>query len=397
MRTMIQNGVYLLLCLSFLFNMTSCKDDDPDYSRVDPPVVPITHGISGIIKTMGGEVIKDATITLTSGSTVLTQKTDATGSFSFEGLQSGDYTIKAEIAGRLSESEKISFTDQSVAQRTMWTPMMIKSGVEELVKAAEGKVVTTETETITQEENAKITIVSTVPANAIESDATLIFTPIYSIADAQKTRAVENEVMAMGIKVSCSNANLQLKKEIAMVFNLSTNAIKVAKIRKYENGQWIDISSQFVDNKITFEANAFTSYALFLPSVTKSSTSGTIPVTFEKAEYDNLYGAADMLVQNVAYTYKSGSQITSTSQTPLAIFLTELLAREIKGKAVSDVKGSHPMNLTLPVGTKMVVKGTQQVTTQTLTSNGISASGKEYGGVKVVFETGNRQHSGGSN
>lgn len=53
--------------------------------------------------------------------------------------------------------------------------------------------------------------------------------------------------------------------------------------------------------------------------------------------------------------------------------------------------------MTLPVGTKLAISGTQQINTVTASAAGRSVSGTQYGDVTVTVVTSNRQHTGGSN
>jgi hypothetical protein len=55
------------------------------------------------------------------------------------------------------------------------------------------------------------------------------------------------------------------------------------------------------------------------------------------------------------------------------------------------------MDVTLPVGTKMELSGSQAVNTVTAASGSRSVSATSYGDVTVKVTTSNRSHTGGGN
>lgn len=104
MKKLMRTGACLLLVVSMTLCFAGCKKDDPDYENVTPPVVAVAHSISGRITSMSGEGII-ATVTM-GGSESKTTGED--GTFLFENVKSGTYTLKAEASGKLSKEVSVT-------------------------------------------------------------------------------------------------------------------------------------------------------------------------------------------------------------------------------------------------------------------------------------------------
>ena len=64
----VKKGAFMLLVASLVMGVTSCKDDDPDYENVTPPVVEVAPSqITGVVSAMNGDAIKGATVKATTG------------------------------------------------------------------------------------------------------------------------------------------------------------------------------------------------------------------------------------------------------------------------------------------------------------------------------------------
>lgn len=171
--------------------------------------------------------------------------------------------------------------------------------------------------------------------------------------------------------------------------------MEVVTVKKNVNGNWQEVSAQKNGNKVVVDADNFGTYSVFADvDVTFNAT--TEPISFDNSEYDNLYGSKDLTVGNVTYTYKQGGEIEKATG-KLNAQLRQILAQQIQGNKVTTATGTYPINVTLPVGTALLLSGNQKVETGTATCNGKSASGKVYGNVSVTATAYNRQHTGGSN
>ena len=170
---------------------------------------------------------------------------------------------------------------------------------------------------------------------------------------------------------------------------------ELSQHKKYVNGTWVDAEYTVgTDGKVTVVADQFTSYSL-LCGATITSLTTSEALSFSPDEWDNLYGSGDMSVPSASYSYKIGTDISSSGTNKITAYLIEIVARAA-GAGVTTATGTYPINVILPVGTAMSISGQQKVTTLTASALGRSVSGKQYGTVSVVTSTWNRRHTGGS-
>lgn len=394
MRKLKKSGVFALLGMALTFGVTSCGDDDPDYSNVTPPTVAVTHCISGRVTAIDGEGIS-ATVSM--NGTSVTTNTD--GTFVFENVTAGTYTLKAEASGKVSKETSVTVSDGN-SNNPVWNVALSNEGTEIKVNAdgsANGGVTS---ETLKGNEDGEITMTLTAPVGAVESGATIIVTPIYYAEEAGQadvravgTKAVGN-IFLIGTKVSCSNASATLQQSVTLEYDVDPEIAETITAQKYVNGQWVDAEYTVEGGKVTVVADQFTSYSL-LCSATISSSKTSETVSFTPDSWDNLYGSGDVSVSSASYSYKIGTEINSTGTNKITAYLIEIVARAA-GAGITTVTGTYPINVTLPIGTAMSISGQQEVTKFTASALGRSVSGKQYGTVSVIISTWNRIHTGGS-
>lgn len=389
-------GVRLaLLGLTLVFGATSCSDDDPDYSNVTPPTVAVTHSISGRVTGIDGEGLS-ATVSM--NGTSVTTGTD--GTFVFENVAAGSYTLKAEASGKESKETSVTVSDGD-SNNPVWNVTLSNKGTE-ITANADGSVnggVTSETLKGNEEGGIEMTL--TAPAGAVEAGTQIIVTPIYSTEEAEQvvvrsisTKAVGSTLL-IGTRVSSSNASASLQKPVTLEYDVDPDIAATITAQKYVNGQWVDAEYTVEGGKVTVVADLFTSYSL-LCSATITSSVSSETVSFTPNSWDNLYGSGDISVSSASYSYKIGTDISSSGTNKITAYLIEIVARTA-GAGVTTVTGTYPINVTLPVGTAMSINGHQEVTTLTASALGRSVSGKQYGTVSVITRTWNRQHTGGGN
>lgn len=397
MRKFVKLGVFTLLGLTLTFSVTSCKNDDPDYSNVTPPTVAVTHSISGRVTGIDGEGLM-ATVSMNSTSVT----TNADGTFVFEDVSTGTYALKAEASGKISKETSVTVSDSKDGMNPVWNVSLGNSGTEIAVNAdgsAEGNVVS---ETLKGNETGEIEMTLTAPAGAVATDNKIIITPLYSLEEAADAtvRSVDaratGSTLLIGTKVSCSDASATLQNNLTLEYNVDPEMAATIFAQKYVNGQWVDADFTVGDDgKVTVIVDQFTSYSL-LCNATISTSVSSEALTFNPNSWDNLYGSGDMSVTSSSYTYKIGTEISSTGTNKITAYLIEIVARAA-GAGVTTLTGTYPINVTLPVGTAINISGQQEVTTLTASALGRNVSGKQYGTVSVITQTWNRQHTGGSN
>lgn len=393
MKKFMNFGVLALLGIALTFGMTSCSDDDPDYSNVTPPTVELAKAnISGMVTTIGGKPIEGARVSALMGSDMLTAMTDANGEYKLEGVKNGTYTMQAIADGKQTMSGSVTVADGETAA---WNTRLSNEATTVSVSQTEETSVEVVTETLENNEEARVTTVTVIPAAAVEEGEEIIVTPVYSTDYVATKAATTKDFMLMGINISCSNPNAVLKAPIKLTFDLTDNVIEQLKPMKEVNGNWVEAEVTEEGEKVVFTVDAFTTYSLFI-NATLNQNASTEAISFAQAEYDNLYGASEMSVGTATYTYKMGSEIGQHSNL-LGAYLAEILAQQMAGSTVKTVNGSYEINVTLPIGTALTLSGKQAVETTSIAAGSTTVSGKSYGKVSVTANTYNRQHNGGTN
>lgn len=393
MKKFMNFGVLALLGMALTFGMTSCSDDDPDYSNVTPPTVELAKAnISGMVTTIGGKPIEGARVSALMGSDMLTAMTDANGEYKLEGVKNGTYTMQAIADGKQTMSGSVTVADGETAA---WNTRLSNEATTVSVSQTEETSVEVVTETLENNEEAQVTTVTVVPAAAVEEGEEIIVTPVYSTDYVATKAATTKDFMVMGINISCSNPNAVLKAPIKLTFDLTDDVIAQIKPMKEVNGNWVEAEVTEKGEKVVFTVDAFTTYSLFI-NATLNQNASIEAISFAQAEYDNLYGASEMSVGTATYTYKMGSEIGQHSNL-LGAYLAEILAQQMAGSTVKTVNGSYEINVTLPIGTALTLSGKQAVETTSIAAGSTTVSGKSYGKVSVTANTYNRQHNGGTN
>lgn len=393
MKKFMNFGVMTLLGLTLTFGAASCSDDDPDYSNVTPPTVELAEAnISGMVTTRSGQPIAGAKVTAKMGSNTQTATTDANGEYKLEGLQNGTYTMEASANGKQTTTGSVTVTK---GETGVWSTRLTNEATTVSVSQTESTTVEVVTETLENNEEARVTTVTVIPAAAVEEGEEIIVTPVYSTDYVATKAATTKDFMLMGINISCSNPNAVLKAPIKLTFDLTDDVIAQIKPMKEVNGSWVEAEVTEEGEKVVFTVDAFTTYSLFI-NATLNQNASTEAISFAQAEYDNLYGASEMSVGTATYTYKMGSEIGQHSNL-LGAYLAEILAQQMAGSTVKTVNGSYEINVTLPIGTALTLSGKQAVETTSIAAGSTTVSGKSYGKVSVTANTYNRQHNGGTN
>lgn len=384
MVRLVKRGTMLFLVACLVTGMASCGDD-PDYKNVIPPEVSVTHNISGRVTGMDGEGLS-ATVYM-NGTSVAT---GADGTFVFENVAEGTYTLKAEAGGKQPKEGSVT-VDEGDNMNPVWNVTLSNEGKKIVVKADGSADGDATSETLKGNEKAEIEMTVTAPADAVDAGAEIIITPTYSSEEAE-TRATGSTFL-IGTKISCTDASATLRQSMTLEYDIDPEMATTVTARKYDDGKWVDAAFTVNGGKVSVVVDMFTSYALLCTAVISTST-GSEAISFTPDSWDNLYGSSNMTVTSASYTYKIGTDINVADTDKFTSYLVEIVARAA-GAGFTTATGSYPINVTLPVGTAMSISGQQSVTNITASASGYSASGKQYGAVSVAAKTWNRQHTGG--
>lgn len=395
MKRLAKLGMFTFLGVALATSFIGCSDDDPDYSNVTPPTVAVSHSISGRVTSMDGNGLS-ATVSMNGTST----QTHADGTFVFEDVATGSYTLTASATGKQTKETTVTVTESGNGANVVWNVSLPNEGTTIEIAANGDTEANVTSETIEGNEEGAVTVAVTVPETAeLPAGSSIVVTPLYTLEEAEAntratTRATES-VMLIGTNVACTDANATLSSPIELAYDVDSEVAQSITAQKYVDGQWVDAEYTVEGGQVIVFADQFTSYTLlFGAEVTSSST--TTPLAFEQDLWDNLYGSAEMTVGSASFTYHIGTEITSSGTSKITAYLIEILAR-IAGAGVTTATGSYPINVTLPVGTALHVTGTQQVTTLTVSALNRSVSGRQYGDIAVVTTSYNRTHNRGTN
>ena len=399
MMNFVKKGAFMLFVASFaVAGLTSCDDDDPNYDNVVPPVVEVApNTVSGLISAKSGAPVANAKVTMGS----LTATTDANGNFKFDKVATGTFAIKVEAEGMNPANGEVVIASSDKSQNVIWNATLAKIVKEEVAvsKTEETKGDVT-TEAVKGNEKAEVKVETVIPASPLaegaKEDAKIVISPVYSQNQAAAASRAGEATLLVGSDLYCTDADAKLAKAIEMSFNVDNEFASVATARLMKDGKWIDVKSTVEGGKVIVSATEFGVYALFL-DVDFQTKKSTESINFANGgKFDNLYGAKDLFVGNVNFSYKAGIEIASQGTSVLTALLIEKLAQRY-GAVSYTVNSEYPVNVTLPVGTLLELHGVQNVNEIVVSAAGKSVTGKRFGSVFVHATTINRQHSGGTN
>lgn len=396
MKKNFKMGTQLFLCAGLAFGLTACDTNEsyPFYDDVVPPVITVVPAsLSGIITTNGGTVLANAKVTLTGTTVNKTATTDANGAYTIAEVPSGSYTLKAEAEGYSSAegSVVVASGDAQIA----WNALMPKVIKEEVVIVpTEAKTVQVSipsvVETVSEptpgepEETPATAATATVevPANTFSEPVTLSleFINSTSTSTAKATTSLSLLKMVLG----ASNANVVFNNPIALSVPVAAKPSSVTL-----NGSPIVFTH--ANGILTMQVTGLGTISVNY-SISSTTSSKTNALSFSTSVWDNLYGSAVMSVTNTTYNMSVGSTVSGNNG-----LLNNVLALDCGATVVKTKTVTYPLNVSLPVGTKLSISGTQAVKTTTYSVGSMTSTATIYGDVKVKTATANRQHTGGSN
>lgn len=403
MRSFLKWGALGVFSMSLMMGTTACSDDDPDYSNVTPPeVATVASTIGGIISDRSGDVIVGANVTLEgNGVAAKSVTTGNDGVYLFEDVKPGNYTVSVNADGKIGATNAVTVENSNVMQRYIWNVSLAADVEEEItVSTTQETTGSINTETLKGNEVAEVAVTAVVPADAVagtEAGQKVVVSvkPVYSISEAEQLSRAQAETMLTGTELNCNVEGATLREPVELRFAVDQTLANGADVRVFKNGQWSAANWKVVGNDIVVEAKDFAVYGVFV-TINYTLTDAQQPVSFTQSVWDNLYGSQTMTVASASYSFKAGSEIETTATDMTTGLLIEKLAQTYTATSTT-VTRSYPLNVSLPVGTKLEISGSQLVTTATITGLGSTATLKQFGDVSISVQTSNRQHTGGGN
>lgn len=383
MKNLVKSAVLFTMCAGLLSGITSCKDDDPNYDNVVPPVVEaIAPTLQGLVTTTGDAALSGATITL-SGAGNYTATTDAQGKYSIANLKVGTYTVEAKGADVTPATGSITVQE---GQAAIWNALLPKVVKEVAAKVTDVTVETKQEVTVPSVPSVQTTapkIEVTVPANALSKPVELILT--FNNSTAATTRANVTYSL-LNMTLSASDPTVQFNQPISFSVNVAAAPSNVLL-----NGNPIYFT---FENGVLTMALTELGDILVLATIETTESTSTEPIVFSTSEWNNLNGSADINVASTSYSFKIGGTITGADR-----ILNNVLSlnTHISGNNATTVTANYDLDLVLPIGTALTVSGTQKVRTITYKMGTHTATATIYGDVTIKAVSYNRQHTGGSN
>ena len=115
LRNLSRWGMFAFLSVALCTSFVGCSDDDPDYSNVTPPTVSVSHSISGRVTGMDGNGLS-ATVSMNGEST----QTGADGTFTFDDVDAGSYTLTASAPGKQSKETTVTVAESGSGANVVW-------------------------------------------------------------------------------------------------------------------------------------------------------------------------------------------------------------------------------------------------------------------------------------
>ena len=269
-----------------------------------------------------------------------------------------------------------------------------------------------DTETLKGNEVASVEVSAVIPAASLELDAEMnpemkpeeveiSLEPVYQeeggVSHAAPRAQSVAPTLLTGALLDCNRAYVELKNPIAICFDVDDEVLATVMPMMLQDGAWVAVDYRKENGKMVVLAPDFTAYGLFA-SVKKNTVKDYQKLTFSRYMWDNVYGIKEMKVKDVAYSYLVGAEITASDKSQLSGLLKEALASQY-GTVTQEMKTVYPLQVTLPVGTKLEIRGKQTVESvmATVDNSKASATASSYSEVQVEVKTSSRTHNGGTN
>lgn len=373
--------------------LASCGDDDPTYEDIvpDAPTVTISsHLISGVVTAISGDPISGATVTASSAGKSFTTMTGEDGTYAINDVTvTGTIAVTASAEGKQDRSVEISIPSDGKMHQAAANFMLAKAPLS-VTLTGEDQTIIVEVESSKVISEDSTLFVMNVPAEAAEGEFELA--PIYPGDENSIFRAAEPTTL-VGLSVKGKSANATIRKAVQTRCNVGKEVANNCKIMADKGNGAQEITFSVEDDYVLFDIDDFGLYYI-IGNVEVSISNSSTPITVS-GNLDNLYGASDLTVGSISYTYKVGGELDAPKG-KAASLLHGILTGKANCSKVQEKTGSYPLNLVLPVGTAATASGTQAFTVITVSGFGQSLSAKVYGGVVISISTYNRNHNGGS-
>lgn len=376
-----------------------CLDMDYDYDAVTPPVVSLdSPSVVGYITDKAGNPIVGATVQVGS----YTATTDANGYYIIPNVTSGTYNVVITADGYITHNGSVDVEAPSevfVIVKYSTTLAAVGNRTAISISAGGSGRGTVVSEHLQANDPAGIQITATVNSGTVDKSVQFYLIPIYDESQAEtvstKAGVGDKDRLLIGVTLSCSDPSATLKAPIPIELHCDVALTQQVTAKFFKNGKWVDI--QFTANNGVIKINAYElgSYALFLPFIMTEKYRDETLTLRPQSVWDNLYGNGAITAESVSFDYSAGTRINTKANDVLTALLIEKIAF-FYGAVQEQMQGVYPLNIRLPLGTRLEVFGYQNVTDVIASYKDWAADGTYFGETRITCKTTNRQHNGGS-
>ena len=376
-----------------------CLDMDYDYEKVVPPTPSLdSPSVVGYITDKAGNPIAGAIVKVGP----YTATTDANGYYIIPNVNGGDYDVTVTADGYVQHNGEVTVdAGTGVFVIVKYSTTLASNGNRTTITLSAtgyGKGTIT-SEHLKANDPAGIEMIATINSGTAPQGVQFYLIPIYDEdqEDVIDTKAdvTDEERLLIGVTLACSDPNVKLNAPIEIELVCDVALTKQVSVRHLKSGVWREIPSVAKNGVITISATELGTYALFLPFVINEKVRKEELVLRPQSVWDNLYGSGAITAESVSFTYSAGTRINSTATDVLSALLIEKLAYHY-GAVHEQLEGTCPLDIRLPIGTRLDVYGTQDVTDAIVSYSTWSVNGTFFGDTQISTKITNRQHNGGN-
>lgn len=393
--------VMVLFVCAFL--LSAChKSTEPE-----PPVIPTvkdSYSIRGLITDMRNGEVGNAVVKI-QGMPSASTTTNAEGIFEINTIEKkGKYTIEISKEQYSTVTEVVDLTTSlvDITVKLPNEPVVLKA------KATENNTLTLPEGLNTLQTSVKLDL----PAGALTADVELAVTEIPNITTAPVSKAADNSVPLIVLDYKPDGLKFEKPCSLAISNPLDDYMLEGTKLQWYNPAtkRWEDQPQEITINNDSYVTTIthFSAYKIvgFGDGQTTKSTEDILTL-----KYDNLNGRKDLTVTDIPYAYKRGTiYVTTPEAAAAAAGVTNKKVIDFLKTVVyatntfTDVNTVYPINVSIPAGVRMDVKGVQSFTTTSYIFKfkkgnkpvTIELATKTAGSVSVSTSLYSKGHTGGS-
>lgn len=389
-----KKSVYALTLIALAVGVSSCDSDDDGKKVIILPEVVAQHSISGVVTSISGDAISDATVTL-SGADQASTTTNAEGVYAFEALEeAGSYQVEFSASGKVTSTSDVVIASTGKSQAIIASARLVDEVAEVAVSATAETAFTTETETVSGNEDASTAVTTTVPVGAVEDNKEVVITvqPVYDeVATTRNAERIVVDQFDVDITLSTGEAYVLASAHKATgAFTVPIDGGCFVRV-VYDDGT---PSDTFALPSGAFSLIYDRSCMIYIEGdgvITKTDGNESLEVTPTGGIIDRIYASGAKTV-DVKYSFKVGAEVTGIGK-----------AREILEKYVAVSNGTKILhgtmlsNFEVPEGAKYTFTATQNYSNCTIRFDGKDAAGKQYKDVATGYTVEVPAHNGGGN